>query len=83
MEGDAALADLYRRKVLGPRTFDRALKEWDEPSHEEHLNGGHRTVWTLQNAVTEALKSVVLSSLPLKTVPMTHLLDELVGFRPA
>jgi hypothetical protein len=82
LQGDAALLALYRRHVLGPRTLDKALQEWDTPSHEEHLNDGCRTVWTLQNAVTEALKSVVLSALPQKTVPMTHFLDELVGFRP-
>ena len=83
LQGDSALLEMYRRHVLGPRTIEKAIQEWDSTSHEEHLNDGRRTVWTLMNAVTESLKAVAMPALSQKTVPMTHLLDGLVGFKPA
>jgi len=54
--GDLILVALYREQVLNSQTLAHALREWGTPRHEEHLADG-RTVWTLHNAVTEALKS--------------------------
>ena len=54
--GDLALVALYRKHVLNSQTLAHALQDWGTPQHEEHLVDG-RTVWTLHNAVTEALKS--------------------------
>ncbi|NQT62080.1 MAG: DUF932 domain-containing protein [Candidatus Marinimicrobia bacterium] len=49
-----ALGHLFGHKVLSPRQMPVALKEWNLPSHEEFEP---RTLWSLYNAVTEALKS--------------------------
>ena len=80
--GDAALVELFRRGVLNTHTVARAVREWDEPSHPEHLADG-RTVWTLHNAVTEAIKPTGgrANVLPVweKTRPMTEFLDNVCG----
>lgn len=80
--GDAALIELFRRDVLNTNTLARAVKEWDEPSHPEHIADG-RTVWTLHNAVTEAIKPTEgrANVLPAweKTRKMTQFLDEVCG----
>lgn len=83
--GDAALIELVRREAISPSHIGRALKVWDEPLHAEHLDtDGRRTVWTLHNAVTEAIKPVnrdrpaVLGNQP-RTIAMTRFLDEVVG----
>ena len=49
-----ALGHLFGHKVLSPRQMPVALKEWHQPSHEEFEP---RTLWSLYNAATEALKS--------------------------
>ncbi len=49
-----ALGHLFGHKVLSPRQMPIALKEWDHPSHDEFEP---RTLWSLYNAATEALKS--------------------------
>ncbi len=49
-----ALGHLFGHKVLSPRQMPIALKEWDHPSHDEFEP---RTLWSLYNATTEALKS--------------------------
>ena len=88
--GDAALVEMIRRGALLPTQLGRAMKEWDTPSHEEHIEGG-RSVWTLKNAVTEAIKAPVDPETGLttragapvameRTVAMTQFLDEVVGF---
>lgn len=80
--GDAALVEMLRLGVLNSNTIQRAVKEWDEPSHEEHLEGG-RTVWALHNAVTEAIKPTEgrANILPAwdKTTKLTKFLDDVVG----
>lgn len=82
--GDAALVELHRREVLNSQTLPRAIAEWDNPTHPEHCEEGiERTAWTLQNAVTEAIKPLngrpgVVNNV-LRTVPLTRFLDELTG----
>jgi hypothetical protein len=90
--GDAALIEMVRRQILLPTQVGRALKEWDEPSYEDHLDEHvGRTVWTLKNAVTEALKAPIdpetgLTTRPgvpvamERTIGLTSFLDEIVGF---
>lgn len=80
--GDAALTELLRRDVLNGITIKRAVKEWDEPTHPEHLEHG-RTLWTLHNAVTEAIKPgndrpAILGN-QARTIPMTRFFDEIAG----
>lgn len=53
--GDSILTDMVRTGVLNPSQIGTALKEWDNPCHEEHAEDG-LTLWRLHNAVTEALK---------------------------
>ena len=50
------LVELYQRGAFSSPQLTRAIDEFYEPSHEEHLVDGARTVWTLFNASTEALK---------------------------
>lgn len=80
--GDAALVELFRRDVLNSQTLPRALREWDEPTHPEHIADG-RTVWTLHNAVTEAVKPTEgrANVLPAwdKTRKLTEFLDQVCG----
>lgn len=49
-----ALGHLFGHKVLSPRQMPVALREWHEPSHQDFEP---RTLWSLYNSVTEALKS--------------------------
>lgn len=79
-QGDAALVELIRRGVLNANSVQRAIAEWDTPTYEEHLENG-RTVWTLMQAVTEAIKAKDPEKpnvLPVwdRTVTMTKFLDE-------
>lgn len=80
--GDAALVEMLRLGVLNANTIHRAVKEWDEPSHVEHVEDG-RTVWTLHNAVTEAIKPSEgrANVLPAweRTTKLTKFLDGVVG----
>jgi hypothetical protein len=84
--GDAAIIELVRRQAINPSQVGRVVAEWDTPSHEEHLHAAKgRTVWTLHNAVTEALKPPADSGRPnvlptqARTIAMTKFLDEVVG----
>ena len=56
--GDAALVELHRRGALPGPQLTRAIAEWHEPSHQEHVDaaGHERSAWRLFNATTEALK---------------------------
>lgn len=51
------LGVLRGQDVLSPRVFEKALKEWDKPSFDEHKDG---TALQLYNACTEALKMETL-----------------------
>ena len=50
------LVELYQRGAFSSPQLTRAIDEFYKPSHDEHLIDGNRTVWTLFNACTEALK---------------------------
>lgn len=54
-DGDAwkALGILRGKGILSARVFEKSLKEWHQPSHEEHIDG---SALQLYNACTEALK---------------------------
>lgn len=83
LSGDAALVECVRIGVLNPSQIGKAIIEWDEPSHQEHADGGY-TAWRLHNAVTEAIKPSnkdrenVLQAWD-RTLPFTAFLDKLVG----
>jgi hypothetical protein len=57
-QGDAALVEMHRRGALPGPQLTRALAEWVEPTHQEHITeSGHDwSGWRLFNAATESLK---------------------------
>jgi hypothetical protein len=61
--------------VISNRTIPDVLREWREPSHPEFAS---RSIWSLFNAFTEALKGN-LSELPRRTQALHGLLDTHVG----
>lgn len=83
VKGDAALIECVRRGIINPSDLGKAIKEWDEPSHEEHADQGF-TAWRLFNAITEAIKPAntdrphVLGAWN-RTLPLTEYLDRGVG----
>lgn len=82
-QGDAALAELYRRGALAGNQLPRAIREWDNPTYEEHAEDGH-TAWRLLNAVTEVQKPtterpVNMNLLSRRTANAVSFLDEVAG----
>lgn len=83
LKGDAILIECVRKGILNPSDIGKAIAEWDEPSHPEHGAEG-KTVWTLFNAVTEAIKPSnperphILSAWT-RTIPLTEYLDKGIG----
>lgn len=54
-DADHLIVELLRNRALPSSDVGKVVKEFDEPTHVEHLNErGERTVWTLFNAITEA-----------------------------
>lgn len=83
--GDAAMVEMLRRGVLNANSIQRAVAEWDNPSHDEHAQYGY-SLWRLMNAVTEAIKAKDPEKpnvLPVwdRTIAMTQFLDEIVRAR--
>lgn len=54
-DGDAALVEIFRQGGLSAAQLGKAVKEWDEPTYEEHARFG-KSAYLLLNSVTEALK---------------------------
>lgn len=50
---NAAMTEMVRRDVIAANQLGKVIKEYDEPSHDEHKEDG-LNVWRLFNAVTEA-----------------------------
>jgi len=51
--GYELLGRLYGHKVLPSRIFNKAVEEWENPTHPAF---GDRNLWSLYNSCTEALK---------------------------
>lgn len=76
-----AIIQMLRTGVINTQRVEKVVNEYYEPSHEEHLNAnGERTVWTLHNAATEALKGCGLASLPNRTIKLTNLMDNVTDY---
>lgn len=72
-----AIIQMLRQGVINTQRVEKVVQEYYEPSHEEHLDAnGRRTVWTLQNAATEALKGCGMTTLPRRTIKLTTLMDK-------
>jgi len=54
-QGDGVLVDIFRNKGMSSVQLGRALEEWVEPTFPDHAEWG-RSLWLLEQAVTEALK---------------------------
>lgn len=54
-KADALITEMLRRNVLPASKMRPLIHEWDNPTHEEHVEDG-RTYWSLMNAVTQVLK---------------------------
>jgi hypothetical protein len=75
------IIQMLRQGVINTQRVEKVVNEYYEPSHREHLNDmGQRTVWTLHNAATEALKGVGIASLPKRTIALTELMDKVSAF---
>jgi len=53
--GDAALVEIFRQGGLSAAQLGKAVREWDQPSFEEHARFG-KSAWLLLQSVTQALK---------------------------
>lgn len=69
------LIKLLDAQVLPVTRLPGALREFREPSHDEFLDSGRRTAWTLMNGVTEAIKGRNLDELPKRTQALHGVLD--------
>lgn len=61
---------VYGRGIITPRQIPVAHHEWQKPSHADFEE---RTVWSLYNAITEALKSAPPQSIMEKHLGLHHL----------
>lgn len=52
---DRAIMEIGRRGVVNWSELGKVVAEWDNPSHDEHAEGG-ANVWRLFNATTEVLR---------------------------
>jgi hypothetical protein len=76
-----AIIQMLRQGVINTQRVEKVVNEYYEPSHVEHLNDmGQRTVWTLHNAATEALKGVGIATLPKRTIALTELMDKVSDY---
>jgi len=64
---------VYGRGIMTPRQIPVALREWKNPQYEAF---GPRTVWSLYNAITEALKSAPPQSIMEKHLGLHQLFSE-------
>ena len=76
--GDCALVDMFRQGAFSPSQLGRAIKEWDNPSHEEHAEHCF-TAWRLFNAATMALKPTGSQGDFLTLQRRSHVIDKMMG----
>ncbi len=74
------IIQMLRTGIINTQRVEKVVNEYYEPSHDEHLVEGKRTVWTLHNAATEALKGVGMASLPRRTIQLQGLLDQATDY---
>ena len=71
---------VYGRGIMTPRQIPIAHREWESPTHDDFTP---RTVWSLYNAITEALKSAPLSSIMEKHLALHHLFADQFRWKEA
>lgn len=82
-QGDAAIIELVRRKIVNPSIVGRIQEEWDNPSHPEHAAFGW-SAWRLYQAVTESMKPTnkdrfAIPALWERTIPLSDFMDGVAG----
>jgi len=82
--GDAKVHDLLIRSVdeniIPLRTVASVLEQWRSPKHDAFRP---RTINSLFNAYTEALKGTSEWELPTRTTRLYGMMDRVVGYQPA
>jgi len=71
-----AIIQMLRSGIINTQRVEKVVNEYYEPSHSEHLINGKKTVWTLHNAATEALKGCGLATLPQRTIKLQSLMSQ-------
>lgn len=79
--GDAALVEIHRRGALTASQLGKAIREWDQPTYEEHSENGH-TAWRLEQAVTEAAKGSGgnMFTVQNRTARASAFINDVIGF---
>ena len=77
--GDAMMVELFRRGAMTAQQLAVAVREWDEPSFEDH-NQYKNTVYGLFNSCTQALKPNGVNHNPSlaadRSIKVAQLMDE-------
>ena len=71
---------VYGRGIMTPRQIPVGHREWESPTHDDFAP---RTVWSLYNSITEALKSAPLSSIMEKHLSLHHLFADQFRWKEA
>ncbi len=69
---------VYGRGIMTPRQIPVAHREWESPQYEDF---SPRTVWSLYNAITEALKSAPPQSILEKHLSLHRLFNDQFKFK--
>ncbi len=69
---------VYGRGIITPRQIPVAHREWESPTHVDFSD---RTVWSLYNAITEALKSAPPQSILERHLSLHRLFGEQFHFK--
>jgi hypothetical protein len=76
---DHLVVEMLRHGAVNTSRIGKVVDEWDKPTFEH----GERTIWRLFNAATQALKGVNAHELPNRTIALTQVMDDHIGFKVA
>lgn len=74
--GDHLILEAVRRDIVPLKVVKKVDAEFRNPTHPEHLTAGNRTLWTMYNAITEALKDTSVQALPERTIRLQKLMQD-------
>lgn len=74
------IIQMLKQGIINTQRVEKVVNEYYEPSHSEHMINGKKTIWTLHNAATEALKGCGLATLPQRTIKLQTLMDKATDF---
>lgn len=76
---DHMVIEMLRHDAVNSARIGKVVNEWDNPTFDH----GDRSVWRMFNAATQALKGVNAHEMPQRTIALTQVCDEAVGFKVA